>query len=290
MSNTIYGQIHEVFDDQKMISILRNNHVSYYYFSKPMHKILEPYLESGNFIFLNVSNKTKKIRQRMAYQIESVNKVLTPGRRSSNIFYDESEIRMGIRKIVNERGYKMYLDLEMSMPPYEEYQSFVSEVIQCGLVVADTNGLIVDTYSTYIKPTKYPKISARTKKFLSIDQDDIEDGISFTEFYNKYIELVEKYNPMILVWGKSDILSIKKCIEINNLNEYEFRYIDLLKLHRTYFNLKNDLGLFNAFKEYKGIEANQHHNALTDAYVTKEVFDSFKKVCNKELIVSFDKE
>ena len=52
-------------------------------------------------------------------------------------------------------------------------------------------------------------------------------------------------------------------------------FIDLLKLHKDYFNLKDDLGLFKAYQVYYKIDETQAHDAHDDALITKQVFDAF---------------
>ena len=67
------------------------------------------------------------------------------------------------------------------------------------------------------------------------------------------------------------------CYEINNLEPLKPNYINLLQVHKNYYNLKNDLGLFDAYKKYTGEDLNQEHDALVDAFMTKNVFFEFKK-------------
>ena len=51
--------------------------------------------------------------------------------------------------------------------------------------------------------------------------------------------------------------------------------MDLLKLHKDYYNLENDIGLFKAYKMYFNDDLDQAHNAYEDALITKHVFDGF---------------
>ncbi|MCR5307716.1 MAG: hypothetical protein K6E24_01810, partial [bacterium] len=70
---------------------------------------------------------------------------------------------------------------------------------------------------------------------------------------------------------------LKICYEINNLEALTPNFINLLQVHKNYYNLKNDLGLFDAYKQYTGENLNQEHDALEDAFMTKNVFFEFKK-------------
>ena len=200
-------------------------------------------------------------------------------------------INSGIKAIVNKPKNKLFIDFEMSMPPYTDYKSFVSEIIQVGYVLVDTEGNTIKTYSSYVKPKLFPVISARTIKFLNITQEEIDSGITYKEFYNNLKNLYYQYNPVVYVWGKNDKLELNKLNKIHKLQSFTktMQFVDLLNLHKTYFSLKNDLGLFNAFNLYAEIDlSNQKHDAFEDAMVTKQVFEYFKKVCNNQLFVNIE--
>jgi sporulation inhibitor KapD len=102
--------------------------------------------------------------------------------------------------------------------------------------------------------------------------------------------LVEKYVPAIIVWGRNDFLALRESYKINGLPSLRkrTRYINLLKLHKNYFNLKNDLGLFNALNLYTSDNDKQLHNALEDAKATSEIFNGFRLVLNNNLIVNLN--
>ncbi|MBU1020659.1 MAG: hypothetical protein KJ847_05540, partial [Firmicutes bacterium] len=131
-------------------------------------------------------------------------------------------------------------------------------------------------------------LTKRTLKFLKITQEEIDNGIDYIDFYNHFKYLIDEYNPAIIVWGRNDFLALRDSYKINkvpNLHS-KTRYINLLKMHKNYYNLRNDLGLFNALKLYTREETVQTHNALEDAIVTYEIFKGFKKVVNYQLDVN----
>jgi sporulation inhibitor KapD len=181
----------------------------------------------------------------------------------------------------------MFLDLEMSMHPYRVDKSFIQEVIQVGYILVDEEDKIVERYNQTIQPTIYRKLSKRTVKFLGITQDDVDKGIPFADFYHHFKQVIYKYNPAIIVWGRNDFLALKQAYKINHVPTlvHTTRYINLLKLHKNYFHLKNDLGLFNALGLYKEFDKPQSHNAYEDALVTMQIFYGFRNVVNNKLNV-----
>ena len=63
--------------------------------------------------------------------------------------------------------------------------------------------------------------------------------------------ILDTYRPKMVVWGKNDIVALNESYKLHDLlpltNEYDF---DLLTLHKDYFNLNQDIGLFKAYETY----------------------------------------
>ena len=166
-------------------------------------------------------------------------------------------------------------------------KTFTQEIIQVGYYLVDKDNNIIEEYNELVKPKLHPKLTKRTLKFLKITQDEINSGIDYVDFYKHFRSVIESYNPAIIVWGRNDFLALRDSYRVNNVTtlKSKTRYINLLKLHKNFFNLRNDLGLFNAYKSYSNIENPQAHNALEDAKVTFEIFEGFKKVVNNEITI-----
>ena len=54
-------------------------------------------------------------------------------------------------------------------------------------------------------------------KFLNYTNYELDKAVSFKQFYNEFKQIVKEYNPYVIVWGKSDITSLKKTCQINNV-------------------------------------------------------------------------
>ena len=57
----IYGKIRTVDEDQRIISLLRNNKIEYFYLSRNQMKRYSPYLSSGLYVYLDVLKIRKNI-------------------------------------------------------------------------------------------------------------------------------------------------------------------------------------------------------------------------------------
>ncbi len=286
----VYGFVHEVIENERIISIIENDHVAYYYATKSLFSAFQKYLDEDIIIYFNTLDVKKIIHGKSAKKIESIIKIMYPKKHGSEIFYDVTMIKAGIKDLINEEGNHLFLDLEMTMPEYGEFGTYVSEVIEAGYVLCNKNDVVIEKNLLYIKPTREKELSSRAVKFLHINKEDVMSGISFKEFYDKLKSIIDEYHPMVVVWGRNDILSLKEAYIINdlpNLNT-QIRFVDLLKVHKNYFSLKNDLGLFNTYAKYTGEKEDQSHDALVDATYTKEVFKYFKKLCNGKIDIKFE--
>jgi sporulation inhibitor KapD len=184
----------------------------------------------------------------------------------------------------------MFLDLEMSMHPYKVDKSFVQEIIQVGYVLYDEHDHIVERYNQIIRPSIHKTLTKRTLRFLHITQEEVDSGIEFSTFYHHFKDVIATYDPAVIVWGRNDFLALKDAYRINHLPniDHHTRYINLLKLHKNYYHLKNDLGLFNALNLYDPHENEQSHNAYEDALVTARIFQGFRDVINNRKTVNLE--
>jgi len=293
MAEYVYGLLHGVDEKKRVIAMKDKNKVNYYYMAKGMFQSFMQYFNEGIFVFLFVDEMKRRYKGLFVQDVMNVEKVLSPNKQNPIVYYDVSIIKTGIESIMNTPKPKLFLDFEMSMPPYRNYTTFVSEIIQVGYLLSDEYGVIIDQKATFIKPHLFPEISERTRKFLHIEQQDIDQGMTYKDFYQLFFTLIQHYKPMVIVWGSNDQLELKKMNLIHNLFDFTPRtqIIDLLKLHKMYFSLKNDLGLFHAYQLYYNSENDyQKHDAFEDALITKNVFEAFLQVCQGKRTVIINSE
>lgn len=287
----IYGMIHGVIESKRIIAIKDSRKVHFYYMSKSMFKQFMLYFQFGIYIFMQTKNQPRLYRGVMVKNVIAIEKILSPSKNKPTIYYDISVIKSGIKSLVNQNRNRLFIDFEMSMPPYSNYQNFVSEIIQAGYILTDEEGNIIEQFSSYIKPKLFPEISIRTKKFLHVEQEEVDGGEDYEYLHNKLFKIQKRYNPVVYIWGKNDHLELNKLNRMHNLRNFtkNMQFVDLLSLHKIYYGLKNDVGLFNAHSLYtKQDLTKQKHDALEDALFTKDIFYSFKEVCNNPRTIDFE--
>lgn len=280
----ITGVIYKIDFTRRLLAMREKNHIEYYYLQNNLIRKFQKYLYKGRFITIEFEEKKTNYHGINARKVNHFVKIIRNCHRRQEIYYDIDVIKEGIVELINRLDNLMFLDLEMSMHDFDVDKNFKSEIIQAGFIIADKNGNELETYSTYIKPTAFPHITKRTKKFLGITDEDLEEGITYKEFYQNFSFFLTKYNPTILVWGKNDIIILKDSYTLNEMPSLSENHtiINLLQIQKNFFNLKNDLGLFNALKIYSGSDYEQIHDALEDARVTKDVFFLFKNIINNK--------
>ncbi len=287
----VTGVIHRADLEKRYFSLLLNNQLYFFYLQNNLIKKFKKYLHKGRFVQFECFDDSEVIEKKRMFKVKHFIKIIRKRHHKQEVYYDIDIIRHGIIDMINGLDNIMFLDLEMSMHDWNVSSNFKSEIIQVGYLITDSKGEHIVNDSFYVKPSLFPKLTQRTKNFLKISESDLEGGISYNDFYNHFNDIITKYNPTIIVWGRNDILALKQSYEINNRESLQPKcnFVNILQVQKNYYNLKSDLGLFKALKAYIGDEYKQVHDALDDAIVTKEVFFAFKEAINTNRQISFEK-
>ena len=284
MKTTVSGRIFYIDEEERIIGLKVKDRQSFFYLQRSLLNKIGKYLEISRFIQFVIEDEPRIYRKTKVYTVDYILKIMAIRYRKNIVYYDIKNIKNGTKSLINSLSTKMFLDLEMSMHPYNVDKNFIQEIIQVGYYLVDENNVILEEYNQIIKPTIHKKLTKRTTKFLEITQEEVNNGIEYHEFYEHFKQIVMKHKPAIIVWGRNDFLALRDSYRVNKVPTLKntTRYINLLKLHKNFFNLRNDLGLFNAHKSYSNMENPQ---ALEDAKVTFEIFEGFKKVVNNEITI-----
>lgn len=283
----ISGRIKSIDEEKRIVLVEYKGYIYALYFQRALMLHVSRYLQVHRFIQVVVNSETRVMQGIKIYTVDYVKKIMQIRYRKNIVYYDEKTIKSGTKDLLNQLGHKLFLDLEMSMHPYKKDPTFVQEIIQVGYILVDQEGQVLERYDQIVQPTIHKRLSRRTLKFLNLTQEDVDQGISFPEFYQHFSKIIDKYDPAIIVWGKNDYLALREGYQVNNLPtlKHQTRYINLLKIIKNYFHLKNDVGLFNALELFHGQALDQAHNAYEDAYATMQIFHQFLKVVNHQMKV-----
>ena len=201
------------------------------------------------------------------------------------VYYDMDSIKRGVKELVNEPHKRMFIDLEFTMPAYYQTMPHTQEIIQYGIIIEDETGNIIFEDSSLVSPSKPYNLNGRTLKFLSRKRSDFNNSVNYKYFYEVLKKCMEEFEPKVYVWGRSDILAIEQSFVINKVEPIEIRkhHINLMQVMKNYYNLKDEMGLFQTYQEMSNVQMeSQIHDAFEDALLTREVFRLFKDKINND--------
>lgn len=281
----IYGKIYDVLPEERAVRIEARNKLKILFMSRKTFKDFGPYLVNKPYIFVYISEEPKKQGLYKGYEVVSFIKIIQNNINKPKIFYDLSAIRRGVKSLLDRVEYKLFLDLEFTLPPYNQRTKHIPEIIQYGIILEDAEGDIILDDSSLVMTKKKRSLNTRTLKFLSKDKADFESACTYYDFYNLLKDCIEKYDVKIIAWGKNDILILEKSFELHQVLPLDFRsrYLNLMQVIKNYYNQKNDLGLFTTYQQMSNHEIEiQQHDAFEDALLTREIYHMFKNNINKD--------
>lgn len=285
----IYGKVIKVIPHNRIIKVLTSEKLVNLYMSRKLFKDFGPYFAYNPYVFVRVTEEKRYTNGVNALEIASFDKIVKPtkSKGKKDVYYDVQMIKRGVKDLLDHQNNKMFLDLEFTLPSYYQTTRHISEIVQYGIVIEDSSGNVVFEKGELVRPKKPYGLNQRTLKFLSKKYSDFNNAISYQDFYNLLVELINKYDPKVIAWGKSDMLTMEKSFEFNRLPSLDIRnrYLDLMQVIKNYYNYKNDLGLFSTYQTMLGEELDeQAHDALEDAMVAREIYNLFKCNIDKELL------
>ena len=285
----VCGTIRGFSEENRIFEIRDKNRVKFYYLSRSQYKRFKPYLNEGLVVHFTCKETRTNQSGFLVYEVVHFIKMLRHLPRKTIVYYDISTIKQGVKKIFSRDGYRLFLDLEFSMPPhgYVHGNVFVSEIIEYGLYLEDNEGNLITTEWGMIKPRHEIGINSRTIEFLKISENDLRYAPSPYKFYKKFKTLLTAYQPTIYVWGKNDISMLDSFYKENKFVKLAERknFINLMQVIKNYYGIKTDIGLFNAYEFFNVKQPKeQDHNALNDAVATADIFKLFQKELNTDTI------
>lgn len=285
---TICGRIHMVDEKNRIIGIVIKKHLTYFYITRSQMQKFSLYFKEGLFVYFNVEDKPKIRKKYLAYEIKNFIKLTLHNGRRTKYYYDSNHIQEELKKILVRNTYRLFLDLEFTMPSYNHKHKsgdFVTEIIRYGLYLEDPDGNLVDSANGFVKPRLVKSLSDRTLDFLNITNDMVMKAKPFYNFYDILKDYMVLYQPTIYVWWRNDILVLDKSYEMYNLKRITKRnnFINLMQIIKTYFNIKDDIGLYAAYKLFdkKPPMDDQDHNPLHDAECAMDIYHLFVEYVNK---------
>jgi sporulation inhibitor KapD len=270
--------IYRVDELEKQIWIKKRKKLIRYALSNKMAKLYMTVLSDGLLIDFELENHTN-----LSHKIKHINQIISL--RPYRIIHDTLQLRKDMFNVINKIHNYVFIDFEMNMPAYgHKGKTFQSEIIQYGYVVTNKYFEELERGSNYVFTKSHSILSDRTLKFLKLELDTyLEHAISYHTFYDQLHYMKETYQPKFVIWGKNDLQVLNDSYKLHDKEKitHDTDFIDALKLHKDYYDLKDDLGLLAAFNTYYEPLEDQVHDALTDAMMTQQIMKAFKDMMKK---------
>ncbi|NLN50869.1 MAG: hypothetical protein GX149_04525 [Acholeplasmataceae bacterium] len=269
--------IRKVDYENNIFACLIGGNYLYFYLTKSLARKYLDFLEVGVFVTFEIANQTKIVAGIKSYKVKYFTKIEKKTYLTTKELYNIETVRKQILAELTQDEHYLFIDFEMTMPPYYKVSNFQPEIIQVGyyLTNKELEPIKKDTY--YLKPSKYPRISKRTFKFLNLKREVFSKAKTYSYFYADLKKIIEGYNPKIIIWGKNDYLAITKSYRINKVKPLttKSKFINLLNKIKTFYNLSDDIGLFKAYEGFYQTNSVQSHHAFRDAKITLQVYQAF---------------
>lgn len=273
----IYGKIHEVSRKERIIGLVIRDRLCYFHMTNKDMKDFKAYFTYKPYVCFEINDKRIRVNGLMCYEITHFTKIVVPQIKKTNIFYDLEKIRDSVRTLLDKKNYKMFLDLEFSLPSGSF--THVPEILQYGMIVEDPNGNILFEDFALVKPLKKNALSPRTLRFLSLEYEEFEEATPYIALYQLIEKWIDEYDVKIVAWGKNDIIALEHSFKMNHVMPLDIRnrYLNLMQIMKNYYNYRQEMGLFNTYQEMTQTEAvTQNHNALVDAKIARDIYHLFR--------------
>jgi inhibitor of KinA sporulation pathway (predicted exonuclease) len=150
----------------------------------------------------------------------------------------------------------------------QEPPGFVSEIIEIGAVLLDaTTRTVTGEYQTFVKPVRFPALSAFCTRLTSIQQSDVDGGVALGDALAGLVARLYDPQPAVFAsWGFYDQKQIAaECARRGLAYPFAPEHISLKHEHAAFYQLKRPLGMAAALKRHGLTLAGTHHRGLDDA-------------------------
>jgi sporulation inhibitor KapD len=179
---------------------------------------------------------------------------------------------------MSENGRTLFIDFEFTMPDRNSRRrGFYQEIIEAGAVLVE-NSKVVEQFSSYVRPMRFPVLTDRCRSFLNISQEQVNSGISFKDLADRLKSLGGSKNCQVVTWGNMDMKVLQhNCQQASVPFPLPGKQIDLSMEYKRFFGDQNQTGLWKAVQEYGREGTGKHHRALDDALTTYHIYKLVEK-------------
>ncbi|MDD3191230.1 MAG: exonuclease domain-containing protein [Bacilli bacterium] len=280
----IFGKIHHINREYRLLSIIINKRLAYFHITHKMMKDFKSYFYQLPYVQFQPEKNYMIINGVRAREVACFHKIMIPSVYQYKTFYDINHIRKAVKQLLDKPTYKLFLDLEFTMP--SSIKPKASEIVQYGMILEDDKGQVILESSALVNPLYSKALNNKTLKFLSREAKDFNQAVSYIAFYQLLEQIIRDYDAKIVAWGRNDILALERSFKTNHLRPLDIRnrYMNLMQIIKNYYSFRQEKGLFPMYQELTNKEAKvQIHDALEDAKIAREIYYLFKEKMIQDL-------
>lgn len=162
-------------------------------------------------------------------------------------------------------------DLELTCWGKDETPG-VTEIIEIGAVRMNLREGILDTFQSYVKPSRNAKISAYCTQLTGIQQKDFKGVGRFPEIYAHFVNFCgSKYKGILSSWGQDHIALGRECLMHGVASRHLPEHLNASLVFQLCYGEK--VGLNEAMGRLEIKPYGRAHSALDDAINAARVLE-----------------
>ncbi len=166
-------------------------------------------------------------------------------------------------------------DLEATC--WDQHDRQDNETIEIGAVMVDDAGRTLSEFQTFVKPIRYPQLSAFCTKLTSIQQADVDDAPYFYEAQRQFRAWIGEGAYVLCSWGFYDRRQLEQDCALHNLAaDWVTPHVSLKHQHAELRKVRRALGMDRAM-EFEGLSLEgTHHRGIDDARNIAKIFVKYR--------------
>ena len=146
----VYGKIHYFDKKDRLFSIVVGGNLQYFHLTNKNMRDFKNYLFKKPYVFFEASEEYSIHSNIKCQEVDHFIKVILPNRHKVDVYYDLHVIQEGVKSLINQEHYRLFLDLEFSLVSPGRHT--VSEIVQYGMVLEDSEGNMIFEDASLVRP------------------------------------------------------------------------------------------------------------------------------------------
>ena len=161
----------------------------------------------------------------------------------------------------------LVVDLEATCWEDQQHQREKQETIEIGAVrLQSSQGPIESSFGRFVKPMRYPQLSAFCTQLTTITQADVDGAESFPLVWRAFVEWAGEQPWVFCSWGNYDIRQLYLDCQQYGLAWPNWPlFINIKTAFANHYQVR-PMGMTSALKQLNLPLQGTHHRGLDDAY------------------------